>query len=56
MHFRFEYVDFRNRKSKKEKWRCGQNLDLNPTYLQGVGVQSYLSWDKNVLTLYLGIC
>ena len=22
----------RNLKSKKEKWQCGQNLDLNPTY------------------------
>ena len=29
--FRFSNVVPRKEKSKKEKWQCSQNLDLNPT-------------------------
>ena len=31
-HFRFSNVVLRKEKSKKEKWQCSQNLDLNPIF------------------------
>ena len=32
-HFRFPNIVLRTEKSQKEKWKCSQNLELNPTWL-----------------------
>ena len=33
LHISYSNVVLGNYKSRKEKWQCGQNLDLNPTYV-----------------------